>query len=233
MKIGLLMAGISYGYKSDRDFRHCYPNIFKNLIEPLKQNNDVEVFVLTYEHNHMEELIDLYKPVSCKLVPYEGATQLTTRSECIDLVSDYELDFYIMTRFDVHFNKQLSEFNLDYEKFNIVAREANGFWEREKFVGDTFFAWPKSLHNGVVKTFQDLKQLSKNGDWRHEGKHNHNFYTSLLPNLGEENIHFMFDNYQLSGHELTNCCTKDYADRLRKTITVNEEILSRFPEGVS
>lgn len=229
MKIGLLMAGISYGYKSDRDFRHCFPNISKNLIEPLKEFHEVETFISTYEHKYITEMEELYKPVKTRFIPYEGATQLSTRADCLDLVSNLDIDFYIMTRFDVHFNKPFSQFNLDFNKFNIVSREGNGFWEREKFIGDTFFAWPKFLHAGVLKTFEDLKQVSKTGDWRHEGKHNHNFYLLLSPNIGEDNIHFMFNNYQLSGHELTNCCTKDYADRLRGIIPVNEEILARFP----
>lgn len=229
MKIGLLMAGISYGYKSDRDFRHCFPNIFKNLIEPLQEFHEVNCYITTYDHHLMDGLKDLYKPVSVNIIPYEGATQLSTRSSSIDSVDNEDLDFYIMTRFDVHFNKPLSQFNLDYNKFNIVSREGNGFWEREKFVGDTFFAWPRSLHSCVKNAFKDLNLHASRGDWRHEGKHNHNFYIFLSPNLGEHNIHFMYDNYQLSGHELTNCCTKDYADRLRNVIPVNEEILTRFP----
>ena len=177
----------------------------------------------------MQEMEDLYQPVMTKLVPYEGATQLSTRADCIDLVANSDADFFILTRFDLHFNKHLSEFNLDFNKFNIISREGNGFWEREKFIGDTFFAWPKFLHTGVVKTFHDLKRVANSGDWRHEGKHNHNFYIFLSPNLGEENIHFMSNNFQLSGHEYTNCCTKDYADRLRGTIPINSEILTRFP----
>lgn len=229
MKIGLLMAGISYGYKSDRDFRHCFPNIKKNIIEPLEEKHDVEVYITTYEHEHMERLGVLFNPKDIKVIPYESNTQLTTRRECF-LQSDLEhLDFFILTRFDLHFNTNINACNLDYEKFNIVSREGNGFWQQENFIGDVFFAWPRSLHNGVRKTFEDLILLSKSGDWRHEGKHNHNFYTVLKPNLGPENIHFMYNNFQLSSHEFASICTEDCSKRLRGQYFVNEEVLSRFP----
>lgn len=231
MKIGLLMAGISYGYKSDRDFRHCFPNISKNLIEPLKKFHDVECYIVTYEHEHLDELQSMFEPKIIKMVSYEGATQLSTRAETIQLVNDVEaeIDFYIMCRFDLHFNQSFSDMNLDFNKFNIVSREGNGFWEREKFIGDILFAWPRMLHSQVTKTFEDLKQLTTLGDWRHEGKHNHNFYIALSPNVGEENIHFMFNNYQLSGHEFASICTEDCSRRLRGQYLVNEEVIARFP----
>jgi len=229
MKIGLLMAGISFGYKSDRDFRHCFPNISKNLITPLKENHEVEVYVTTYQHEYIKELNELFEPVELKILPYDGNTQLTTRRESFLQADKEHLDFFIMSRFDLHFNYTLRNFNLDFNKFNIVSREGNGFWEREKFIGDVLFAWPRSLQSGVRKTFDDLLSASKLGDWRHEGKHNHNFYTVLSPNIGQENIHFMFDNYQLSGHEFASICTEDCSRRLRGQYFVNEEVIARFP----
>ena len=229
MKIGLLMAGISFGYKSDRDFRHCFPNISKNLITPLKENHEVEIYFTTYQHEYIKELNELFEPVEVKILPYEGNTQLTTRRENFLQADKEHLDFFIMSRFDLHFNYTLNNFNLDFNKFNIVSREGNGFWEREKFIGDVLFAWPRSLQSGVRKTFEDLMSVSKTGDWRHEGKHNHNFYTVLSPNVGQENIHFMFDNFQLSGHEFASICTEDCSRRLRGQYFVNEEVIARFP----
>jgi len=229
MKIGLLMAGISYGYKSDRDFRHCFTNINNNLILPLKKFHDVEVYVTTYQHEYMQDLQELYNPVDIKILPYEGNTQLTTRRECFLQADKDHIDFFIMSRFDLHFNQSLENFNMDFNKFNIISREGNGFWEREKFIGDVLFAWPRSLQTGVRKTFNDLMDVAKTGDWRHEGKHNHNFYSILSPNIGQENIHFMSYKYQLSGHEFASICTEDCSRRLRGQYFVNSEVLARFP----
>lgn len=233
MRVGLLLAGISFGYKSDRDFRHCFPNISTNLIEPLKKEHEVVTFITTYEHEHIDTMNELFRSEFYGIVPYDGATQLSTRTACLEMVDqhyDKPIDFYIMTRFDVHFNKPLDEFNLDFDKFNIIAREGDGYWQSSSFVGDTFFAWPRSLHEGVKAAFDGLNAFHQTGNY--DGFHMHNLYWFVRDAIGDHNVHFMFDNYQLSGHELTNCCTKDYADRLRHKIDINKEILERFPEGV-
>jgi hypothetical protein len=57
----------------------------------------------------------------------------------------------------------------------------------------------------------------------------HNFYSIIAPIMGAENIHFMSEEPQLSGHLLTSICTRDYTDRLRGKIPINEEILAKFP----
>jgi hypothetical protein len=229
MKIGLLMAGISYGYKSDRDFRHCYPNIAINLIEPLKSRHSVEIYVTTYEHEHMSILKELYEPVNIKILPYQGNTQLTTRKECFMLADHGQLDFYIMTRFDLHYNVNFENHNMDYSKFNIISREGNGFWERNGFVGDVFFAWPRSMHHEVRKAFDFLTDMARLNDWRYDGNHNHSFYNAIVPLVGHEKIHFMFNTFQLSGHEFASICTDDCSRRLRGQYFVNPEVLARFP----
>lgn len=221
MKIGIIFAGISFGHKSERDFNHCFPNINRNLIQPLRQDHDVKTYVMTYDNERMDEVIKLLNPNKIASIPFEGSRQNPTRAASVALTEGEDLDFFVMSRFDVHYNKELKDFNLDWDKFNIVSREGNGHWERQQFVGDTFYAWPKRLHEHVVQGFKELA--------RHDPNHMHNFYSILAPIMGQENIHFMSEEPQLSGHLLTSICTRDYADRLRGHIPINEEILARFP----
>ena len=82
-------------------------------------------------------------------------------------------------------------------------------------------AWPKRLHRQVIEGFAELAKFDPN--------HMHNFYSILAPIIGQENIHFMSEEPQLSGHLLTSICTRDYTDRLRGKILINDEILARFP----
>ena len=63
MNVALIFAGISFGHKSDRDFRHCFPNISKNLIEPLKAEHVVKTFLYTYNNEHLEALKTTYNAV--------------------------------------------------------------------------------------------------------------------------------------------------------------------------
>ena len=221
MKVGLLFAGIAFGHKSDRDFNHCFPNISKNLIEPLKAEHDVEVYCLAYEDPRVGETVALLNPVKFSTLSFEGSRQNTTRKLAVDILDGEDLDFYIMSRFDVHYTKHLKDFNLDYNKFNFTSPEGNGYWDREKWVGDTFYAWPKRLHEEVKIAYNEIMKYDPN--------HMHNFYNIVSSIIGTENIHFMSTEPQLSGHLLTSICTKDYADRLRNKIPIDPEILLRFP----
>ena len=221
MNVGIIFAGISFGYKSDRDFNHCFPNINRNLVEPLRLNHNVTNYVMTYDNDRMDEVTKLLNPKKLVSIPFEGSKQNPTRTASLSLTSGDDIDFYFMTRFDVHYNKSLEDFNIDWDKFNFTSREGNGHWERERFVGDTFYAWPSRLHDQVIQGFADLAKYDPN--------HMHNFYSILTSIMGEQNIHFMSEEHQLSGHLLTNCCTRDYTDRLRNKIPINEEILARFP----
>ena len=220
MKIGLIFAGITFGHKSERDFSHCFPNINRNLIEPLKAEHDVKTYVYTYDNDRMEEVNNFLNPTRIVSIPFDQGRQNTTRAAAVGLTDDEDIDFYIMSRFDVHYNKELKDFNIDWDKFNITSREGNGYWERQSFVGDTFYAWPKRLHQEVKIGFMELSKFDPN--------HMHNFYSVLSSIMKPEDIHFMSDEPQLSGHLLTSICTRDYATRLRNLIPVNEEILERF-----
>jgi hypothetical protein len=177
---------------------------------------------MTYDNDRMDEVTRLLNPKRIASIPFEGSKQNPTRAAAVELTGDDDrIDFYIMSRFDVHYNKSLEDFNLDWDKFNFVSREGNGYWESQQFVGDTFYAWPKRLHKQVVEGFAELAKFDPN--------HMHNFYSILAPIMGAENIHFMSEEPQLSGHLLTSICTRDYTDRLRGKIPINEEILARFP----
>lgn len=220
MKIGIIFAGIAFGHKSDRDFSHCYPNIKKNLIDPLSKDHEVSIYVATYHSERNQEVMDLLQPKKIRFLDFDSSRQNPTRKVAVELLDDEDIDFYIMTRFDVHYNYSWDQFNVDFEKFNIVSREGNGHWERQQFVGDTFYAWPKWLHPHVKQAYNQLMQFDPN--------HMHNFYSILAPLISQENIHFMSEEHQLSGHLLTSICTRDYVDRLRGTIPINEEILARF-----
>lgn len=220
MKIGIIFAGIAFGHKSDRDFQHCYPNIKRNLIDPLTKDHEVSIYVTTYNSDRDQEVIDLLKPKKISFLDFNSSRQNPTRKAAVELTDGEDLDFYIVTRFDVHYNYSWETFNVDFDKFNFTSREGNGYWERERFVGDTFYAWPKRLNDSVKAAFNNLMSCDPN--------HMHNFYSLMSQVTPQEDIHFMSEEHQLSGHLLTSICTRDYADRLRGIIPVNQEILDRF-----
>lgn len=224
MNIGVLVCGISYGIQKDRDFFHCYPNILKNIIEPLRnRGDDVQTYLCTYDNPKMDELEILYGAKKSVVLDFEGSKQLVTRFEGLKLLQEEDLDFIIMCRFDVHYNMSILDTNIDFDKFNIVSREGNGYWNRERWTGDTFYAFNTKFYDGFYNSFLDLLNLN------YDRQHMHNLYPYLVNHIGEENVNFMFDNEQLSGHEFNSICTKYYVDMHRNNFKINDEVLERFP----
>lgn len=224
MNVGILFCGISYGIQKDRDFAHCYPNINKTIIQPLEDNgNIIRNYLCTYDNPKIEELKVLYNTNKCLILPFDGSKQVNTRFEGLKFLQDEDLDFIIMGRFDVHYNMSILDTKIDFDKFNIVSKEGNGYWSRQQWTGDTFYAFPKKFFDGFYKSFIDL--LNTNYDHQHM----HNLYPILSNHIGSENINFMFDNEQLSGHEFNSICTKYYVDMHRNNFKINDEVLARFP----
>ena len=49
MKIAIGFFGILYGHTNKQyDIRHCWPNLYKMIVEPLKEHN-VEILLSTYK----------------------------------------------------------------------------------------------------------------------------------------------------------------------------------------
>ena len=240
MKIGIIFAGISFGYKRDRDFSHCFPNISRNLIEPLQLQHNVSTYVVTYDSDRIDEVIKLLNPKKIATIPYEGNSQNSVRAEAIKLVEGEDIDFYIMCRFDVHYNKSLEDFNIDWNKFNFTSPEPQEFWESERYVSDTFYAWPGRLHKGVVQGFRVLADVNtfapfkvdpQEGrmNYRYLPEHMHNFFSILTPLIGLPNIHFMSNEPQVAGHLLLSTCHRVNVDYwLPRGNFINQEVIDRF-----
>lgn len=222
MNIGVLFCGISYGIQKDRDFSHCYPNIHKNIIQPLEKDNVIQTYICTYDNPKLEEIKKLYNAKKVLILPFEGSKQVYTRFEGLKFIQEENLDFIIMGRFDVHYNMDILQTNIDFNKFNIVSKEGNGYWNRQMWTGDTFYAFHKRFFDGFYNSFNDL--INTNYDHQHM----HNLYPILAKHIGTENINFMFENEQLSGHEFNSICTKYYVDMHRNNFKINEEVLERF-----
>ena len=100
MNIALIFAGISFGHKSERDFNHCFPNINRNLIQPLREEHSVYNYVMTYDNDRMDEVTKLLNPKRLASIPFEGSKQNPTRSASLSLLSSDDIDFYIMSMSD-------------------------------------------------------------------------------------------------------------------------------------
>ena len=203
MKTALLINGISYGPRG-RDWRRGKENLYDNIIEPL----NADVYLNTYPNETTQELIDFYRPKKVQLIEFAGSDPRTTIKQGIEMLSDVDFDLAITTRFDIKWNAPISQYNIDPTKINFLFRE-KGWWDESgydgykyglsymKYTSDitTFSAFPKKFIPVLAETIQEVYRTPH----RYTGDTDlHPLYSYLLPKIGEENMHIVCDQQELS-----------------------------------
>jgi len=187
MKIGIVLRGITTGNSptQKKDWRLTKDNIKETLIGSF---HNPMVFFTTYENEVLPEVIDFYKPVDVKLVDYNKSDQRKTLLESLKQVIDKDLDFIIISRFDIEYKQKVCDMNFHFNKFNFIFRETEPYWTKNRYVSDTFFAFPKRFLSSFIEVIeQEIKTPERPyGDM-------HGTYKRIEPLIGNENIHFIFD----------------------------------------
>ncbi len=188
MKIALCLRGIHYANDNIiTDYRNSNKNYMEQLIEPLKKNNDVDIFLLTYESEIINELLNDYNPKDIIILNsnerFNGSNwhrQLIFHKSSIDLVKGYEnnnnfrYDIIINVRFDLFFTLNFQEWNIVYNKINIMFKHPSGNCD------DNFFIIPRNYFD----LFYDATiNLLINNKITHEYNHV----------LNEDNIHYAYN----------------------------------------
>jgi hypothetical protein len=169
MKIGLCFFGIMYREyytpndltaRSDKDFRHCYPNIKKMLIDPfIEQGHEVINYAVTYpiEDKEIEkEFYEMIKPKKVLFIEYEGSDSFSPKgASCGLLENETDLDVVMLTRPDLHWSKKVAEYPIDFSKFNFLFKEGDGWWERARFLNDNLYIFPFSMLKQVQSAIFD------------------------------------------------------------------------------
>jgi hypothetical protein len=189
MKIGILIRGISFGH-GKADFRRCANNIATNLYEPLVEaGNDVNFYVCTYNHDHIDELKEIYEPKTLGLLQFEGSNQITTFINSLKMVENEDLDFIFVTRFDLNFLKKVTESgNIDYNKTNFMY-PPHAPWLEYEFVSDLVLWLPKKH---IPNMIQAAEYLLANPPRPFIDMHG--IYKCLKRFLPESEIHFQHPN---------------------------------------
>lgn len=187
MKIGIVFRGITTGDSptQKKDWTLARDNIKENLISAFQNPS---IYFTTYEHPVLPEVIQFYRPNAIQIVDYKASDQRKTLLCALKQVADQDLDFIIIARFDMEFKRKITEFNINYNKFNFIFREIDPYWSEKKYVSDTFFAFPKiflipfmeAVYNEIMQPERKYSDM-------------HSAYKRILPLIGIENIHFMVD----------------------------------------
>jgi hypothetical protein len=195
MNIGINLAGISLHYRN-RDWKRTKESITQQIINCWEPHN-VMIYTTTYDSipspNELNELLHSYKPKKHKFLGFQD--QRLTYKQSLELMLGEELDFIISTRFDIIFNSPLSSYNIKFDKFNFLFKEGNGYWEKDKFTCDNLFCFPAKY---LQATIDSINEFYVN-PYRECCSDLHPLYRYIVPKIGEENTHFIFDEIHLSG----------------------------------
>jgi hypothetical protein len=194
MKIGINLVGITYGDVRDRNWKNTKDNLMSTIIN-CWGDNEVKMYLTTYDNPTINDLVSFYTPTKLTLIPYEGSDQRTTYIKSLKELLEEDLDVIISTRFDIEFNKPLSENNIDFNKFNFFFKEANGWWERHLFTNDALFIFNKKYLNDFIDS---VVEFDTNPYRPPNHKDLHPTYRYLVPKIGEENTHFILKTHHLT-----------------------------------
>jgi hypothetical protein len=227
MKIGFCFYGIPYGEgsKSPKDFRHCWPGLKKDLIDPfVKKGHTAKVYASIYpfeDKNIEKEFCDMVQPDKVYFSNFEGSDPFTCKGASFNAFENEDLDFIILTRLDIHFSKIMANENINFSKFNFLYPEIGGvWWDILRFTTDNFYAWPNHLteqvKDSLLKTYRSL---------RPESPDTHPLIHKLVLRVGNNNIHFISNTPESSD-------VSSYYTLCRNSIPKNSlmhpEVIKRF-----
>ena len=193
MKILINLIGLSDHNVGNglHTYKLVYENFFKNVVTPLRERNQVDFFLSTYEMDDSSELEKIYKPIKSNYRKLQSpkSAAFDTYIESIQKLKEFDYDFYIVTRFDLDIRVSL---NFDFNKFNFLFKEKD-WWDNHQCTTDTFYAFPKEMLNSFVNSIIDCR--NKNGQPGYLGLF-HKLYVDLVKYVDTADIHFIDDEKQ-------------------------------------
>lgn len=192
MTLGINLVGISHllhkeRHPVSRTYKSCIDNYFKELYYPLLKKFDISVYLTTYFTEENQNIIDGYKPKKALFLDYKNSHQIKTYIQSLDLMSNENLDYIVMTRFDISFLPgKLKELDIKLDKFNFLCKEGK-YWDHYNFVNDCFIIFPGKYLKMYRKCCADLF----NNPPRPGLTDMHGVYTFVSKEIGIDNINFM------------------------------------------
>jgi hypothetical protein len=201
-KIALCFRGLT------NYFLESYDNIQSLIIDDLKKEYDVDIFLNTYK-NELEDSLKILNPV--KILYNEMRTGNTMYYivpiqiiECCELVKNYEIennisyDYVIITRFDLTFNNTFSGYDVDLDKVNMECMFVPDYNS-----GDNFFLFKRSYLEQIITSVKDcLNERSHSHQlykyFERNNLRNHYIGGETTKRNPEYDVMFRFTRYLLS-----------------------------------
>lgn len=230
MKLGFSFFGIIHGgggrTGSDRDFRHCWPSLKRDLIDPfVSQGHEAKIYFSGYPFSDDQDEKDFYEMVKPDRVNYShfaSSDPFTSKFAAFNNFVD-DADAIIFTRSDVHFSRIMANENIDFEKFNFLFPEL-GWWESYNFTCDNFYVIPKRY---IIATRKAMQETYK---WPRPGfVDTHGLYRKLTQYVDKDDIHFISNEHEISDvNSFYTCCRSGLPETEERFNHTHPEVRKRF-----
>lgn len=183
MKIAILLFGISLDFQYNRTTVNSVLNNFENYKEKILdcyEEDDVDIYVCTNEMSKINKkrFLEVYKPKD--YVFMEGKNDLMSLEKrnikiktVLELCSKSGIvyDNILLTRFDLHFYKKITDVNINYDKFNIPNLLPTINWSRARmqkttippnvtfFSEDNFYLFPYKYLNKFLNMISENQKM--------------------------------------------------------------------------
>lgn len=210
MKLAILLFGLSKteiihhsGNKIFIDYEKSYEN-YKKIIFDYFENigYDIDVFFTTniLDNKNEKKICEIYKPIKYNFIEKARHEKLNNVIElCINSRITYDL--ILITRFDLLFQKNFSESNIDFDKFNLVS-----ILEKPHLICDNFYLFPYKYLKIFSKIVKEtiIRENSNVCAF-------HNIQKHLYHELGINSVNYILNEncfvYQLSFYKIVrNLC---------------------------
>jgi hypothetical protein len=200
MRLAIAFFGILYGKGGktgcDRDFRHCWPNIERMVVQPYRDaGHDVKLFFSSYPFEDKaieQEFYDMVKPDKIVFSQLAGSDAFTSKTALFQtFMNDSSVDTIIYTRADMHWNKKFIDTNINYDRFNFLFKERD-WWQSHMYACDNLYIFPQHMSEATLRAMLD--------DHASPAKsiHKHELPRFLMRYINPDQINFMSKEHQYS-----------------------------------
>lgn len=232
MKIAFVFFGIIYGpggrTGSDRDFRHCWPNLKRMLVDPfVAQGHQAQIYFSGYPFLDQEiekQFYNLVNPNQIVFSNFFNSDPFTAKGAAFQAFENADVDFVVFTRSDIHFCKVMANEPIDYSKFNFLFPEL-GWWETHNFTCDNLYLFPHKYTPLVKKAMFETYGFPR-------GKplvDTHGLMTKLKQYISPEEMHIISNTHELSDiNTYYSCCRSQLPITEERGKLIHPEVQERF-----
>lgn len=199
-RLGISLVGISHltgnqRWPVSRSYLDCKENFLTHLLYPLEKKMEVKVYTTTYTSTESDNILNFYKPKKHQFLKLETSHQIITFLLNLYMLEKQDLDYLLITRFDIFFNEAFKQLQFDFNKFNFLCKEKD-HWENYRFVNDCFYFLPYSMLGDLLVA---CKELYDNPP-RPGLMDMHGLYSPLIKIIGDNNVNFLTQEHYLSSN---------------------------------